>query len=803
MITIAFAFILEALWLIISPFTFTETIVITTIIGLLFTGCIIYCAIQKWHYYAAFFSFSLIGILWSILLYIPALQAYQTVSLHLPVTVNTIFTIERNSYPSSTTIKILSATPISDTEFTDHTTQEVFNQSLKQSSVQIFNIEQRIKQNFIEGETYQAAITLRARYFRNIPGDRQRILQALARKEIGYGKFNNTPIKVSSESTVHHTRQKIANHLVQEYPHGHYLSALSVGMTKYLASEDWDNLRKTGTIHLVSISGLHLSLTAFYAFIIFRILGGLIGFKKVSPYKIAALLSIIIAWSYAILAGLSLPTTRAAIMFSLAMIALIINRPILSLQGVSVALLVILTLNPLSVLQPGFWLSFIAVIILILSAKIFTSPLKVMLLTQLTISILLIPLTASFFGEVSIISPLINLFAIPWTSIVIMPALLIGTLLLLTYPPSAKLFFSIADQGIYVLTKSINLSAQIPYASILTSKLPLTSAIVLTFIALLILYFIPKKPHLWKNKIYTTYQNLIQYLIQSYNQNKMSLFSKSLYALILFSCLFTAITIQIIKKTPKDSVINIYLLPVGEGLSLLFHSSEKSFLFDTGNRFMHFDAGKQVILPTLRHLNIKKLNQIFLSLKNQQHTGGTRTIRTRYPLTPIIAHSDLTWLIEPSTPCSNYQYQSQTISITPISSIQSSCAFQVVLFDHIRLHLISDITEMEWKNYLTALKANEDPKVITQEIWLYPNQGQRTFLHHNYFSHTKSPQIILFSTREVSQNIQKSINTDHIKYHNSYYGTIHLKINIKNAKSPSELRIENYADKQRYWWLQS
>ncbi len=798
MITIAFAFLLEALWLILSPFKFTEIIAITSIISLFFIGCIIYCATKKQYSYTAFFSFSLIGILWSTFLYIPVLQAYQTVSLHLPIIVKATFTIERNHYPSSTTIKILTASTITDNDDLDNVTQKAVDHALRNSSVQIFNISQTIKQDFIEGEVYQAKMTLRARYFRNIPGDRQRILQALARKEIGYGKFNTTPIKLSSESTIRHTRQKITHNLVQRYPFGHYLSALSVGITKHLATEDWDNLRKTGTIHLVSISGLHLSLTAFYAFVIFRILAGLIGFKKVPPYKIAALSSIIVAWSYAILAGLSLPTTRAAIMFSLTMIALLINRPIFSLQGVSVALLVILTLNPLSVLQPGFWLSFIAVIILVLSAKIFTSPLKVILLTQLTISMLLIPLTASFFGEISIISPLINLFAIPWTSMIIMPALLIGTLLLLIYPPFATFFISIADQGVYVLTKSIYWSSQITYASILTSKLPLISAIILTFSALLILYIFPKRSILSENLVIKNLKNAIPF----HRQNNI-LHSRNLCLFILFATLFAVISVQVVKKSSKDSIVNLYLLPVGEGLSLLLHSQESNFLFDTGNRFMRFDAGKQTILPTLRHLNIYKLNQIFLSLQNQQHIGGTRSIRTRYPQAPIVTHPDLKWLIEPSTPCADYQYQSQNISITPISSIQYSCAFQVILFNHIRLHLISDITEMEWQTYLTELKGNKNSQPITQEIWLYPNQGRRTFPNHNYFSHTKSSQTILFSTRETPQNLQQSLKeSPHIQYYNSYYGTIHIQINMKNAKFPSELRIENYADKQRYWWLQ-
>src|SRR5699024_5071111 len=164
---------------------------------------------------------------------------------------------------------------------------------------------------------------------------------------------------------------------------------------------------------------------------------------------------------------------------------------------------------------------------------------------------------------------------IPWTSIVIMPALLIGTLLLFIYSPFATFFMTIANQGVYILVKSINLSAQIPYASILTSKLPLISAVIFTFSTLLILYLFPRRRILSKYQVITVFKNLLPF----YNLNKIFHSSKNLCILILFVTLFTVISVHIANKSVKNPTINNYLLPVGEGRSEE-HTSELQSRFD-------------------------------------------------------------------------------------------------------------------------------------------------------------------------------------------------------------------------------
>lgn len=809
MTPIAIAFVMNALWLILSPWNLTSTLNLTISIAIVCLLLASYSFVKKLPHYTAITILPFLGIILSTYCYLPALKDYQQIALNLPATINASFQIERNHYPQSTTIKILSADAVSKKGSPEMiaSTPNPYSAFIG-STLQVFNVPSEIKQNIIEGEIYQGVISIRARFHKNIPGDRQRILQSLARKAIGYGKFEGEIHKIKDRSQVDKFRQTTAQNFTENFQYGNYLSALSVGISQYLTTQDWETLRKTGTIHLVSISGLHLSLTAFYAFIIFRVTAALIGIRRIPPYKIAAALAIIVAWQYAIIAGLSLPTTRAAIMFTIAMLALLINRPIFSLHGVSIALVIILVLNPLSILLPGFWLSFVAVMILILSARIFTSPIKALLLTQLVISLLLIPLTASFFGEISLISPLTNLFAIPWTSMVIMPCLLLGTLFLFIHLPTAHFFNNLADQGVFVLTQSIQWSAKIPNASIDTSRLSLANAVIITFISLLILYFYPQRLLIkaWIVHIIRTIQRQLITAptpISLQSTNKIPLLKK--VSTIILTIIIFASTKQLPsleKDSQKTTSIDLYLLPVGEGLSLLFYSQELTFLFDTGNRFRQFDAGVQVILPTLKSLGIERLDHIFLSLQNQQHTGGTRVIRTKHPNTPIIAHPKLLWLMEDAQDCRQYHYHSETITISPIKIIDNSCAFHITLFNEISLYLFSDITDSEWQRFEEQLPFM-NKEGISQQIILFPNQGQRyfapTLLQQSYLDHT-----LLFSTRKVAAKLEAALMmTPQLKKYNAYYGTIHLKIDTKNAKSYSKLRIDDYADKAHYWWLKS
>lgn len=109
----------------------------------------------------------------------------------------------------------------------------------------------------------------------------------------------------------------------------------------------------------------------------------------------------------------------------------------------------------------------------------------------------------------------------------------------------------------------------------------------------------------------------------------------------------------------------LYIFPVGEGLSVLLESDEQTLLYDTGPYFRGFEAAKSTILPTLNSLGIEHLAGIILSLRNQQHIGGTKTIRRQFPDAPVIAHQSLMPLIEEATACQDYHYNGNISPLCP------------------------------------------------------------------------------------------------------------------------------------------
>ncbi len=281
---------------------------------------------------------------------------------------------------------------------------------------------------------------------------------------------------------------------------------------------------------------------------------------------------------------------------------------------------------------------------------------------------------------------------------------------------------------------------------------------------------------------------------------------KSVIAFLTILLLITIITTCISRK---NHTISLYSIPVGEGLSLLIHTPQQSILYDTGNRFRAFDAGKHVIIPLLKNLKVTQLDTLILSLNNQQHTGGARSIQEAYPQTKVVGHQALSWLIEDMMECSDYHIDQPNLYISPIPLLKSSCGFKVILNKSILLYLISDITAQEWMQLYQLIiddHMHESSSHIHETIILYPNQGRKAFMPD--IQDLPIPnKTILFSTQKSYLN-HSEIRDDElsISYYNAYYGTIHIEIpypsNNKNAKS-QKLRIHDYRDDLKYWWLKS
>ena len=258
-------------------------------------------------------------------------------------------------------------------------------------------------------------------------------------------------------------------------------SALIVGDRSFIASDQWGVLRATGTSHLFAISGLHIGLFAglFYGLTswLWRFL--VRGSSLVAAPYIASVSGLIAAIMYSAAAGFSIPTLRALVMLSVWVIFSLVGRQSRMSDGLLGAAFAVLLVFPRSPLDPGFWLSFSAVLIIFwaLNGRLFwvqrnrkkAKVFRQIVLVQWVVFVGLAPLLIVLFGQVSLISPLVNMLAVPFVSLFLLPFSLIGIVLLWLWPVVGMWWiqqtlrvFDVAWQGLEYLEQ--NLSSAFPFA---------------------------------------------------------------------------------------------------------------------------------------------------------------------------------------------------------------------------------------------------------------------------------------------------------------------------------------------------
>ena len=713
MIPLAITLLFSLVFILFFPFSFP--LLITTLSLLVIIALTIAYFIQR---YRRLLILIAIGIVLASILVIPQLLDYQKAFQQLPQTDTYQFKINK-IYADGKSGEVIITSP----------------ETLQNYAIQLYNLPRN--QLLALNALYETKLTIQPNRAKATFHKLNQRLTHLVNHRIGTANLKE-PLKLIQQPDV---LMAVRVNLSDYFQDNHFnnadlMSALSVGLTHSLDQPTWDLLRQTGTIHLVAISGLHLTFIALWCFIILKTLFGFCMIQKPAPYQIAAVISLIIAIGYALLAGMSLPTQRALIMFGIFMIALLIRYPILNFQSLATALFIILILSPFSVVTIGFWLSFTAVLILMLLSQYRFSFIISLLLTQLIISTLAIPIVASFFNEISLISPLANLFAIPWTTLLILPFLLIGILILPISSTIGHALLELSDHNITILIKFLKVMNQMPYSHVEVPYIPLLMAVLITVLALLMI-----RKTQWRYRL----------------------------------CYCFGIVLAIAYTFKPDNDEYLLALPVGEGLSVLFKSNDKTLLFDTGPYFRGFDSAEITTLPTLKNMNINILDNIVLSHNNQQHIGGTKTIRRAFPQAEVIVHTSLKPLISESIECQNYHFKSEHLTIKPLKTYKS-CAFDINLYDQ-KIWLIANITPSEW---LKLLNQNDKPNVM-----LFPNKGRT----QGY----KIPEdwddvIIIGSTKNIH------IKNQHQNMHNAYYGAVKVMI------SQTELITQSASDTANFWW---
>jgi len=381
------------------------------------------------------------------------------------------------------------------------------------------------------------------------------------------------------------------------------IKALTIGDGNSITQNQWDVFRKTGTTHLVVISGSHVGLIAGLVYFLVLKLWAWTGVLGWSPQRVAAIAAMFVAVFYAGLAGFSVPTQRSVIMLAIVMLAIILQRNIRPFNTLSVALFAVLVFDPLAVLSAGFWLSFLAVSVIVyaVAGRLGKSGyLSEVIKINWATSVGLAPLLLLFFQQVSLISPLANFIAVPVISLFAVPLSLLAVLVMFVSPLLASKLFMIADtmlQGLWWLLVHL---AELPLATISHAP-PSIWALAFAIPGILLLLAPIGVPARW-------------------------------LSLVMFLPLvFTA------PKKPDPGNISMTLLDVGQGLSVVVQTANHWLVYDTGAKFSaESDMGQSALLPFLRLQGAGKIDKLIISHGDNDHIGGAASLMRGIPAEQVL-----------------------------------------------------------------------------------------------------------------------------------------------------------------------
>jgi competence protein ComEC len=378
------------------------------------------------------------------------------------------------------------------------------------------------------------------------------------------------------------------------------LIGLAVGDTSGISSESWRVFSRTGTTHLIAISGLHITMIATLAMGLVRAMwsawpGPLRGTRG----DIAVVCGGLAAMGYAALAGFSVPTQRTLVMLIAAFSAGCLRRSAPAPVVLSLSLFAVLLIDPHAVLAPGFWLSFLAVAAILLvvrpgrGAK---SGVRNFFRAQGAVTLLLLPATLALFGSVSLVAPLANLLAVPVFTLVLVPATLLGVACLAFAPPVSGPVLQVAASTFEWTWPVLERMADAPGALAFPSPASplLLGALILSALAALTV--------------------LVGRL-------------KWIPAALLLPLFLAG------PKRVEPGSFEVMVLDVGQGLSVFVETHGHTLLYDAGPSFRSGrSAGDLVVLPFLHERGIARIDRLVVSHDDEDHAGGVAAVARDMPI---------------------------------------------------------------------------------------------------------------------------------------------------------------------------
>lgn len=485
--------------------------------------------------------------------------------------------------------------------------------------------------------------------------------------------------------------------------------ALTLGLTTHINKNQWDLFRRTGTTHLIDISGEHIALIAGLSYWLLK-WGwkhmGQICLRYPAP-KIASAGAILISVFYALIAGFAVPTQRSLVTCCLMLLRNFSNQRLSIWQAWRYALFTVLLLEPHSVFMLGFYFSFIAVVILILiNQRVKTHGIRKMLSMQFACMFGLMPLSLYWFSYGSINGLVANLLAIPWVGFFIVPlALLIAFLSPWVVIPGSIALLKWSIVCLLTCLKWLDSFAMFNLNFTFTEALsPLAiMAGMVIFLLLPLKKLFPATIILMLASFFPNYEKI------------------------------------------KSGTSRIDVLDVGQGLAVVVRTAKHVLIYDTGMKFYRAgDMGQLAIIPYLNKMGIHQLDKVIISHPDLDHRGGLDSLYDKYLIKEFLV--DDPSFYKHGLACHKYpawNWDGVSFKFFPISihlphKNNNSCVLQIATTGG-KMLMSGDIEKIA-EDYLIKTYGSS----LKSSVLLVPHHGSKTSSSNNFVAQV-APQYAIAS----------------------------------------------------------
>lgn len=416
---------------------------------------------------------------------------------------------------------------------------------------------------------------------------------------------------IAAERTRHVMRARMQAAL-RDTRYGAVMIALALGDQAGVAREDWQVFNRTGITHLVSISGLHVTLVAGLAgagvaWSWRRLRWRTHSLAERMPAQIAAIAAALsVAWLYCVLAGWGIPARRTFFTLAVAGAAAVLRMPLSTSRVLALAAAVVTALDPWAPVAPGFWLSFGAVAILLACAggtQVRTAPdeprwarirrvLGGASRLQCVVTAALTPLLAYLTQQVSFVAPLANAVAIPAVSFVVTPLALLCAAFS-AIPGAGRLAAWTGRAGQWVFEWCMAPVAWLAGLDWAARDVAAASAGLLVLALAGIAWAL--HPPAWPSRRYGW---LLMLPVLCWRPMR-----------------------------PADGEWLLTALDVGQGAAIVVETARHTLVFDAGPLHRNgADAGQRMVWPYLRARGVRRVDTLVLSHADLDHAGGAGSL---------------------------------------------------------------------------------------------------------------------------------------------------------------------------------